>query len=265
MGVHNGRLYAGVLNPAGVWEYDGTAWKLLGNPQGREEVCNQVHALQTYRGKLHVTTWPLGHVVRLDPDNHWTDCGRLGDALEINGLVVYNGKLYGGSIPRSEIFRYDDGTAWTSVGRFLDPAGYEFKNPNEWARVTSLTVFGGKLFAGMGSCTSSHLDAPADFRGKIFAIQAGHCVPHDRDLGPGWNHLAAVRRAGRLELYVNGVKTAESPARSGSPFDLATGHAVRIGAGETDTLAGRMREVRVYRRALSSELIKRLAHAELAG
>jgi len=30
--------------------------------------------------------------------------------------------------------------------------------------MTSLTVFGGKLFASMGSCTSSHLDAPADFR-----------------------------------------------------------------------------------------------------
>ena len=63
----------------------------------------------------------------------------------------------------------------------------------------------------MGSCTSSHLDAPADFRGKVYALQAGQCVTHDRDLGPGWKHLAAVRRDGRLELFVDGRKTAESP------------------------------------------------------
>jgi len=262
MGVHNGRLYAGVLNPAGVWEYDGAAWTLLGNPQGREEVCDQIHALQTYRGRLHVTTWPLGHVVRLDPGQRWTDCGRLGDALEINGLVVYNGKLYGGSIPRSEVFRYDDGTAWTSVGRFLEPAGYEFKNPNEWARVTSLTVFGGKLFASMGSCTSSHLDAPADFRGRVYALQTGQCVTHDRDLGSGWKHLAAVRRDGRLELFVDGLKTAESPAPSGSPLDVTNGVPLRIGAGETDSFCGRIQEVRLYRRALAGETIRRWAEPD---
>jgi hypothetical protein len=222
-------------------------------------VCNQIHALQAYRGRLHVTTWPLGHVVRLDPGNRWTDCGRLGDALEINGLAVYNGKLYGGSIPRSEVFRYDDGTTWASAGRFLEPAGYEFKNPNEWARVTSLTVFGGKLFASMGSCTSSHLDAPADFRGKVYAMQAGQCVTHDRDLGPGWQHLAAVRRKGRLELFVDGLKTAESPAPSGSPLDVTNGQTLRIGAGETDSFSGRIQEVRMYRRALSGETIRRMA------
>ena len=64
----------------------------------------------------------------------------MGDALEINGLVVYNGLLYGGSIPHSEVFRYDEGVKWTSVGRFLDPAGYPFKDTNEWLRVTLFRV-----------------------------------------------------------------------------------------------------------------------------
>jgi len=77
---------------------------------------------------------------------------------------------------RHVFFGSDDGSTWTSVGRFLEPAGYEFKNLNEGARVTSLTVFGGKLFASMGSCTSSHLDATVDFRGKVYAVQAGQCV-----------------------------------------------------------------------------------------
>jgi hypothetical protein len=145
------------------------------------------------------------------------------------------------------------------VGRFLEPAGYEFRNPNEWARVTSLTVFGGKLFASMGSCTSSHLDAPADFRGKVYALQAGQCVTHDRDLGVGWKHLAAVRRDGRLELYVNGMKTAESPAPSGGPFDVTNGQPLRLGAGETDYFHGKIREVRVHRRALEPDVMERMA------
>ena len=198
-------------------------------------------------------------MVRLDPGQRWSDCGRLGDALEINGLVVYNGLLYGGSIPHSEVFRYDEGVKWTSVGRFLDPAGYPFKDTNEWARVTSLTVYGGRLFASMGSCTSSHLDAPADFRGKVFAMQAGQCVTHDRDLGPGWKHLAAVRRGERLEVYVNGAKTAESSARAGAAFDLGSEQSLRIGFGATDYFHGKIRDVRVHRRALEPDVMERMA------
>ncbi|MBM4093247.1 MAG: penicillin acylase family protein, partial [Planctomycetes bacterium] len=66
LGIHDGQLYAGVLNPAGVWSFDGQAWSLLGNPQGREERCNQIHALEVFRGQLHATTWPEGHVCRLE-------------------------------------------------------------------------------------------------------------------------------------------------------------------------------------------------------
>ena len=90
-----------------LWAFDGHAWSLLGNPQGTEDRCNQIHALEVYRGQLHATTWPEGHVVRLEANGGWTDVGRLGDALEINALSVYNGQLYGGTIPRAEVFRFD--------------------------------------------------------------------------------------------------------------------------------------------------------------
>jgi hypothetical protein len=155
-----------------------------------------------------------------------------------------------------------NGTAWTSVGRFLDPADYQFRNPNEWARVTSLTLYAGKLFASMGSCTSSHLDAPADFRGKIFAMQAGQCVSYDRDLGSGWRHLAAVRRKDRLELYLNGSCEAESVRCDPAAFDLSTHASLRIGAGEVDCFSGRIREVRLYRVALAARVIRRLAESD---
>jgi len=111
----------------------------------------------------------------------------------------------------------------------------------------------------MGSCTSSHLDAPADFRGTVFAMQGGQCVSHDRDLGPGWKHLAAVRRGERLELYFNGSRKAESAGLDQAAFDLSTNAPLRIGAGETDSFSGRIREVRLYRGALSAREIRCLA------
>jgi len=70
---------------------------------------------------------------------------------------------------------------------------------------------------------------------------------------------AAVRRGGRLELFVDGRKTAESPALSSSPLDVTNDQPLRLGAGETDSFSGRIREVRLYRRALSGETLRRLA------
>ena len=66
---------------------------LLGNPLGSEEHCDQIHALEVYRGKLYATTWPEGRVAAYETRGQWVDCGRLGDSTEINGLTVYNGKL----------------------------------------------------------------------------------------------------------------------------------------------------------------------------
>jgi len=43
--------------------------------------------------------------------------------------------------------------------------------------------------------------------------------------------LGVVRRDGRLELFVDGLKTAESPAPSGSPLDVTNGQPLRLGAG----------------------------------
>src|SRR5262249_37685770 len=102
----------------------------------------------------------------------WTDCGRLGDSTEMNALAVYNGKLYSGSIPYAEVFRYDEGTTWTSIRRFVDvprdkPAGFKFNNTREGARVTSLQLFGGKIFATRGSYNLPPGDGPADFRGTV--------------------------------------------------------------------------------------------------
>ncbi len=149
--------------------------------------------------------------------------------------------------------------------RFLDPAGYEFKDSNEWARVTSLTTFQGKQFASMGSCTSSRLDAPCDFRGTVWSMEAGRCVSYDRDLGPGWHHLAAVRRGDRLELFVDAKLVATSSTFDPAAYDLTSGSPLRIGFGEVDYFSGKIQDVKLYGRALSASEVEQLAAPEVTG
>ncbi len=147
--------------------------------------------------------------------------------------------------------------------RFLDPAGYKFQDSNESARITSLTTFQGKQFASLGSCTSSRLDAPCDFRGTVWSMEAGRCVSYDRDLGVGWHHLTAVRRGDHLELFVDGQLAATSSSFDPAAYDLTSRSPLRIGFGEVDYFSGRIREVRLYGRALEAEEIAGLATASV--
>jgi hypothetical protein len=187
---------------------------------------------------------------------------------EVNALTVYNGKLYGGSIPRAEVCRYDGNPRWTSLKQFYSPEGWlpgqpgkaSNKEVKEWSRVTSLTVHDGRLFAGIGSCTSAVADTPADpadVLGKVFAMEAGKCASYDNDLGPGWKHLAAVRQGGALKLYVNGNVVAKSSAFDPADYDLSTDQPLRIGFGQTDYFSGKISEVRVYNRALIAVEIRK--------
>ena len=267
MAVHDGTLYVGFPN---VWAFDGRAWTFAGTPRGDtpdDQLPNlQVHALEIFRGRLLAGMWPEARVVEYQGGESWADRGMLGDGTEINALTVYNGMLYAGAIPRGEVFRYDDDGRWTSIHRFFSPPGWDPGPPtapvreevNNWTRVTSLTVHSGKLFASIGSCTSSVEDAPADVRGSVFSYTAGRCVSYDDDLGPGWRHLVAVRRGDRLQLSVDGRLVATSASFDPDRYDLTTGGALKIGFGEQDFFTGRIREVRLYRRAIDEDEIAAL-------
>jgi hypothetical protein len=200
----------------------------------------------------------------------WDVIGRVGvDGTEVNALAVYNGKLYGGSIPRAEICRYDGVPEWTSLKRFYSPEGWQPALPgkaareeyNQWSRVTSLTVYDGKLFASTGSCTASVLDAPADVRGKVFSMEAGKVASYDDDLGPGWKHIAAVRSNGQLRLYIDGQLAAKSSSFDPAEYDVSTNQPLRIGFGQTEYFAGKMADVRIYNRNLTDEEIQKLSSA----
>ena len=263
MAVFQGSLYVGYPS---VYAFDGKKWEYVGTPVG----CTQMHSLEVYKGKLHAGTWPEGRVAFYKGGEDWEDCGRGGDSTEINALVVYNGKLYIGSIPRAEVFRYEGGRKWTRVKRFFDPPGWEpvsvgrhspqeHARALEWTRVTSLTVYRGKLFAGIGSCTSAFQDAPCDLRGKVFCMEAGKNVTYDGNLGSGWKHITAVKKRGRLKLYVSGELKATSSPFKRDDYDLSMKEPLRIGMGEIGSFSGRISEVRLYARALDEEEIQNTA------
>lgn len=264
MAVHDGRLYVGYPN---VYAFDGESWTFVGTPIGqtpkRFRPLLQVHCLEVFRGRLLAGMWPEARAVAYQGDQNWEDRGRLGNGTEVNALTVYNGKLYGGAIPRAEVTRYDEDRKWTSLRRFYSPDGWTPAPPdsatsqqaNEWTRVTSLTSFQGRLFASIGSCTASILDAPADVRGKVFSMEAGKCVSYDADIGPGWKHIVARRSNDRLMIHVNGKLAAWSSIFRPSDYDISNARPLRIGFGETDYFSGKIKDVRIYSRALSDDEI----------
>jgi hypothetical protein len=276
MSRYNGKLFTGY--PA-VYSFDGSEWRYAGLPGPLETVPSlQMHSFAVYQGSLCAGTWPEAQVARYRGGENWEPFGRVGeDGTEVNTLTVYNGKLYGGSIPRAEVCRYDGQERWTSLRRFYSPDGWQpglpgganRKQVNEWTRVTSLAVHQGRLFAGIGNCTSARVDNPsdpADILGKVYSFEAGKCVSYDEDLGPGWKHIAAVRQNGELSLYVNGQLKARSARFDPSQYDLSTDRPWRIGLGQTDHFAGRMSDVRLYKGGLSAAQVQGIfaekAHGE---
>jgi len=155
--------------------------------------------------------------------------------------------------------------------RFYSPAGWTPVSPApnggnptrqqvaEWSRVTSMTIYGGRLFASIGNCTSSIQDAPPEICGTVHSIEAGKCVSYDDELAPDWRHLAAVRERGRLKLYVDGRLAAQSSTFNGTDYNVSTQRPPRIGFGQTDYFRGRMQDVRAYNRALNESEVARLA------
>jgi hypothetical protein len=256
MSRYNGKLYTAF--PC-VYSFDGKEWTYCGVPAVTPDL--QTHSLQVYQGKLCAGTWAEAKVGVYEGGEDWTDIGRVGeDGTEVNSLLVYNGKLYGGSLPRSEICRYDGDKKWTSLKRFYSPHGWHPGTPpqnysqeqlNDWSRLTSMTIYGGKLFASTGSCTSSVEDAPCDVRGKVYCVEAGKCVSYDDELTAGWKYLTAVRREGRLELCIDGKLAATSPTFDPAEYDLSNDRPLRIGFGQTDYFSGKISEVQIYSRALS--------------
>ncbi|MFH1919202.1 MAG: LamG-like jellyroll fold domain-containing protein [Planctomycetota bacterium] len=239
--VHNGGLYATMFGKQAFARYEGGAeWTPLGAAPG----TGQTYSAVVYQGRISLGTWPNGTVFRFDGPDQFTSLGRLGDEKEVMALAVYNGKLYGGTLPLGKVFRYDGAEGWTPTGQLDTTPDVLYR------RVWSMAVYEGKLFAGT---------LPS---GRVLSLEAGKCVSHDRALVPGWRHVAAVKQGGRLKLYVDAKCVAESSPFESADYDLSTPEPLRIGLGEHDHFNGKMKELRIYGRALDKTELVALSEGE---
>ena len=243
MMVHNNKLYAG--SPY-VFSFNGKRWAYEGAPAMTEKMP-QIHSMTVFRGRLCAGTGPGAQVSMYSGNEEWKLLGRAGDdGTEVNSLVVYNGKLYGGSMPRSEVCRYDDDEQWTSLKRL-----------NEGSRLTSLTIYDGRLYASTGSDPGS-LSATTDAGGNVFCMEAGKVATFDLDLGQGWKQITAVRKNGILKLFINGIIVKTTSSFSQKDYNVSNNKPLLIGFGETDYFNGKIAEVRMYNRALDPDEVLKL-------
>lgn len=238
LAVYNGFLYATSWDHGHVYRYDGQYWEDCGLVGDN----TQNYAFNIYEGNLYAATWPSGRVYRFDGPRKWTDTGRLGKELEVMAMMTYNGQMLGGTLPLAEVYVYEGDTLWTRMDQ-LD------RTPDvKYRRAWTMAEHDGKVF-----CST----LPS---GKIFSYESGKVVAAPESLEPGWQHVAAIKTATSLRLYLNGRLVAEKQIPASMSFDLNTDAPLRIGFGSYDYFNGMLKDVRLYDRALSEKEIRLLAH-----
>lgn len=239
MCVYDGQLFASSYDEGHVFRFDGEAWVDCGQVGPPENT--QTYSFVIYAGRLYVGTWNTGRVYRYDGDNRWSDVGRLGQELEVMGMMVHNGKVYAGSLPQAEVYRFDGADNWKRLATLDSTPDVKYR------RAWTMAEFQGRLFCGT---------LPS---GRVWSFEAGRNVTYDHALPDGWHHLAAVRQRDRLTLYVDGRAVATSTSFNTADYDLSSERPLKIGFGPSDYFRGALRDVRIYRTALSSRQIEQLA------
>jgi hypothetical protein len=236
MAVYDDYLWACSYDRGHVYRYDGRSWTDCGALGDN----TQTYSFAVYEGRLHVGTWPSGRVYRFDDLDRWTDIGRLGEELEVMGMLVHNGRLLAGTLPSAEVYSYEGHQQWKRW-RQLDTT------PDvRYRRAWTMAEHQGRVY-----CST----LPS---GHVHAFEFGHNVTWSGMKPSAWQHLAAVRRGARLELYVDGQRVATSRALAAA-IDLDRPWPMRIGAGMNHGFRGELADVRLYGRSLSPEELAFLA------
>ena len=149
-------------------------------------------------------------------------------------LHRHNGRLLAGTLPSAEVYSYEGHQQWKRW-RQLDTT------PDvRYRRAWTMAEHQGRVY-----CST----LPS---GHVHAFEFGHNVTWSGMKPSAWQHLAAVRRGARLELYVDGQRVATSRALAAA-IDLDRPWPMRIGAGMNHGFRGELTEVRLYGRSLSPE------------
>ncbi len=239
LGVYNGFIYATSYDGGHVYRYDGSKWTDCGE-LGAPGENSQTYSFAVYTGRLFVGTWPSGKVYRFEDVNRWTDVGRLGEELEVMGMLVHNGRLLAGTLPLAEVYEYDGDTTWRRMAR-LDTTP-EVKYRRAW----TMAEFGGRVFVST---------LPS---GRVYSFEAGKNVMWTQPFPSGWHHVAA-NYSGVMRLYVDGLLVATSGAFDPARYFGESKQPLRIGFGANDYFCGRLHDVRIYNRSLSTEEVVELA------
>jgi hypothetical protein len=225
---------------------DGKEWVFAGRPGiPPGEKSMQLYSFQAYQGRLHIGVWPTAEILRYEGGTDWTSIGRPGEEKETMAVAVYNGMFYVGTLPLAKVFRYDGAGQWTDLGQLDKTPGVKYR------RAWSMAVFQGRLFCG--TLPSGH----------VFSREAGKCLTYDHELPAGWRHIAAVKRSDRLELFIDGRRVARSSAFDRNDFNLSTGRPLRIGSGQHDFFCGRMKDIKIWRRALQNDEIEAISSSRI--
>lgn len=240
LAVYRGTLYA-LRNGGGAilrYEADGK-W----SPIGRAGDSSQVYSACICAGDLYCGVFPEGAVFRFEPPDRWHPVhhrrGWVGFESEVMGMAMYNGMMYAGSLPSAFVYRMDT-KQWTNVG-CLD------STPVNLRRVWTFAVHGGRLYAGT---------LPT---GRVWRMQAGAMASADRPLPGGWRHVAAVRRGGVLELYLDGDLIQRSWQFHPRHFQLDNHVPLTLGFGRHEHLRGMLSDVHLYGDALPPQRLRQLA------
>jgi hypothetical protein len=273
LGIYNGFLYATSYDGGRVYRFDGTAWTDCGQ-LGDPKENTQTYSIAVHHGRLYVGTWRSGRVYRFEDVDRWTDVGRLGQELEVMGMLVHNGRLLAGTLPLAEIYEHQ-GDSKRPSEKGSDPLAGRVHPPQTVAKTWEST--GGLTPFRMASNWKRlvQLDATPDVRyrrawtlaehqgrvfcstlpsGHIYAFAAGAGVAWERQFPEGWHHVAAVKTSRDLKLFVDG-KLVSRQAIDAADYDLSTAAPLYLGKGANDSFNGRLRDVRLYRRALSAKEI----------
>lgn len=235
--IHDGHIYAGSYDGGHVYRFDGDSWTDCGQLGDN----TQTYSFTQYHSQMYVGTWPSGRVYRFDGIGKWTDVGRLGEELEVMGMLVHNGRFIAGTLPLGEVYSYEGNTTWKKLARL------DLTPDVKYRRVWTMAEHDGQLFAST---------LPS---GKIFAYSAGQQAAWGHSLSPGWHHVAAVKSADRLTLYVDGEQVAQTPPFDAASYQVDANQPLRLGNGTNGPLNGKLADVRIYRRALGVADVQALA------
>lgn len=232
LAVYNGHLYASSYDSGHVYRFDGKEWSDLGQ-LGDAAENTQTYSFAVYQGRLYAGTWRSGRVYRYEGGTTWTDVGRLGEELEVMGMLVHNGRLIAGTLPLAQVYQYEGGDRWVKQEQLDTTPDVKYR------RAWTMAEYQGQLF-----CST----LPS---GHVHACEVGKLTTWDEEFPTGWHHVAAVKSAGKLHLYVDGELKSSSTDFNSEDYDLTNKSPLRIGSGPNDFFHGRLRDVRLYDRALT--------------